>query len=262
MHLLILGATGKTGVFSYKYALERGMYIRLLDVRLQRGEQWFHVPPLLALTVPAGYHVTILVRNTSAITPHEKLTVVEGSVLLEKDMRRAFSASGLPVDSVLQCLNPVRANDWNPWATFHGPARLLADATALAARVLREQQPQPTEHKPRLIAMNALGAGESRKVSPLITKFIIDYSNVGKTYEDHNAVDKEIEGNCGEDVLWTIVLAAALTQEGRKPVRTFAPTQHGASFSITRESCARWMVDVATGKMADEFSNKRVIVSN
>ena len=42
--------------------------------------------------------------------------------------------------------------------------------------------------------MNALGAGESPKVSPLITKFIIDYSNIGKTY-DHRAVDAEIKEN-------------------------------------------------------------------
>ncbi|KAJ3548773.1 hypothetical protein NM208_g842 [Fusarium decemcellulare] len=230
MHLLILGATGKTGTFAYQYALE------------------------------LGYHVTILVRNTSNISPHERLTIAKGSVLSEADTRYAFRASGIPVDSVLQCLNPVRANDWNPWAKFYGPARLLADATAIAARVLREQQ--PGEHKPRLIAMNALGAGESRKVSPLITKFIIDYSNIGKTYEDHNAVDAEIEENCGDEVLWTVVLAAALSQEGRKPVRTFGHTESGASFSITRESCARWMVDVAGGKMGDEFSNKRVIVSN
>ncbi|KAH6879511.1 NADH(P)-binding-domain-containing protein [Thelonectria olida] len=225
MHLLILGATGKTGNFSYKYALEQ------------------------------GHHVTILARATSSINPHESLTVVKGSALSEEDMRRAFSASGIPVDSVLQWLNPARDNDWNPWAKFRGPTRLLADATAIAARALREQQPQPTEHKPRLIAMNALGAGESRKVSPLITKFIIDDTNIGKTYEDHNAVDAEIEGNCGEDVLWTVALAAALSQEGRKPVRTFAPTQTGASFSITRESCARWMVDVAGGKMGDEFTH-------
>ncbi|KAM0418789.1 hypothetical protein ACHAPT_012299 [Fusarium lateritium] len=208
------------------------------------------------------HHVTILARNTSNIGLHERLTVVKGSVLSEEDMSRAFSASGTPVDSVLQCLNPVRANDWNPWAKFHGPARLLADATSIAARELREQQPQPKGHKPRLIAMNALGAGESRKVSPLITKFIIDYSNIGKTYEDHNAVDAEIEGDCGEDVIWTVVLAAALTQDGRKPVRTSGHTQAGASFSVTRESCARWMVDVAAGNMEDKFSNKRVIVSN
>jgi hypothetical protein len=204
----------------------------------------------------------VLVRNASAIAPHKDLTVIEGSVLSEADVRRAFKASNKPVDAVLQCLNPVRANDWNPWAKFHGPARLLADATALAARALREQAPQPATRKPRLVAMNALGAGESRKVSPLITKFVIDYSNIGKTYEDHNAVDAEIEGNCGEDVLWTVVLAAALGQEGRKPVRTFASTEPGASFTITRESCARWMVDVAVGRMGDEFSNTRVIVSN
>ena len=209
-----------------------------------------------------GYHVTVLARNVSNISPHKDLTIVEGSVLSEEDMRRAFNASQIPIDGVLQCLNPVRANDWNLWAKFHGPARLLADATAIAARLLKEQQNGSETSKPKLVAMNALGAGESRKVSPLITKFIIDYSNIGKTYEDHNAVDAEIEGNCGDNVDWTVVLATALSQDGRKPVRTFAYNESGASFSITRESCARWMVDVAAGKMGSEFSNKRVIVSN
>jgi len=216
------------------------------------------------LTAYPGHHVTVLVRNTSSIVPHANLTVVKGSPLSQDDMDRAFSAAGIPVDSVLQCLNPLRANDWNPWAKFLGPPRLLADATANAVRALRQQQLRPGSklHKPRLIAMNALGAGESRRVSPVITKFVIDYSNIGKTYEDHNAVDAEIEGLCGDDVVWTIVLAVALSEDGLKPVKTFGHTQIGASFFITRESCGRWMVDVAAGNMGGEFSNKRVIVSN
>jgi hypothetical protein len=203
---------------------------------------------------------------------HPNLTVVTGSVLSPDDMQRAFAAPGKSIDAVIQCLNSPRANDWNPWAKWIGPPRLMADATALAARLLRTQVQKTQQidgaaakhiQRPRLIAMNALGTGESRAVSPLATKFIIDYSSIGKTYEDHEAVNSEIEGNCGDEVAWTVVMAAALDDgTGDKAVRTFAVNEKGASFFITRQSCAKWMVDVATGKMRDDFSNRRVIVSN
>ncbi|KAL1846004.1 hypothetical protein Plec18167_009043 [Paecilomyces lecythidis] len=240
MHLLVLGATGKTGALAYQYALE------------------------------LGNHVTVLVRKASSVTPHADLTVVEGSAMSEADMNLAFAAAGIPVDAVLQCLNPHRAGD-HPWAKFLGPPRLVADSTALAARALRRQGRQPGGHKPRLVAMNALGAGQSRKAAPIITKFLIDYSNIGWTYVDHDAVDAEIESNCGDEIDWTVVFAVALSggggglvggPSGLKPVNTFAHTDSSANWTITRESCARWMVDVAVGRLGDEFRNRRVIVSN
>lgn len=179
-------------------------------------------------------------------------------------MDRACAVTGIPVDAALQFLNPHRASS-SPWAKFLGPPRLLADATANAARALCDQQrqfPLPEGRKPRLVIMNALGAGESIKVTPLITRLIISHSNVGKTYEDHSAVDAEIEANCGSDIVWTIALAVGLLGGGVKPVKTFGHIEKGASMTITRESCARWMVDVAVGGMGDRFNNKRLIVSN
>ncbi|KAJ3545459.1 hypothetical protein NM208_g2495 [Fusarium decemcellulare] len=201
MHLLILGATGKAGQFGYKYALEQ------------------------------GHDVTVIVRDASSIPQHENLTVVIGSVLVETVMDRAFQALDKPVDAVLQFLNPHRETS-SPWSKFIGPPRLLADATASAARALR-QQGTSTERKPRLVVMNALGVGESRKVTPWITRMIIDHSNVGKTYEDHTAVDAEIEKNCGDQIIWTVALAVGLGQAGLHPVKTFSPTESGASWTIT-----------------------------
>ena len=209
-----------------------------------------------------GNHVTVLIRDASALKPHANLTVVEGSVLSESDMSSAFSAAGIPVDAVLSFLNAPRASN-NPWAKFLGPPRLLADSTAYAARELRKQRSQqPDLPKPRLVVMNAMGVGQSRLVAPFFMRFLMDHSNVGKTFEDHNAVDSEIEENCGNDVRWTVVLAVGLIGAGTKPVKTFGVRETGAGMIITRESCARWMVDVAMGKLDDKFSNKRVIVSN
>jgi hypothetical protein len=71
-----------------------------------------------------------------------------------------------------------------------------------------------------------------------------------------------IEANYGTAVEWTVVFSVALNDSGNKPVKTFAPTQSEAGFFISRESCARWMVEVATGPFGDEFRNKRAILSN
>jgi hypothetical protein len=208
-----------------------------------------------------GHRVTVLVRKASGIEPHENLTVVEGSVLSAPDMDRAFTASGIAVDAALLYLNAPRISN-NPWAKFLGPPRLIADATANAAHALRQQKRSSDTYKPRLVVMSAIGVGESRAVASYLTRFIIDHSNVGKTYEDHAAVDAEIEGNCGTAVDWTVVMPVALNGAGDKPVKTFAPTKTGAIFFISRESCARWMVGVAMGELGTEFSNRRVIISN
>ncbi|OAA67728.1 NAD(P)-binding domain protein [Akanthomyces lecanii RCEF 1005] len=233
MHLFILGGTGQSGGFAYKYALEQ------------------------------GYHVTLLVRKVIE-HKHANLTMVEGSVLSQEDMDRAFAAAGIPVDSALQFLNVPRESA-KPWSKFIGPPRLLADATANAARALRGQQrraPLPSGRKPVLVAMNALGAGDSIAVTPFITKIFINHSSLGKTYEEHSAVLAELEDDCGKDVDWTAALAVGLSSAGAKPVKTFSMTERGASMMITRESCATWMVNVAAGRIGERFSRQAVIVSN
>lgn len=201
-------------------------------------------------------------RDTDSITAHDNLTVVQGSPLSEADMNKAFSAGGAPIDAVLIFLNPKRTST-RLWAGFIGPPRLIADTSALSAKLLRKQQDMHPEHpRPRLVVMNALGSGESRKVTPWIFGLVIDYTTVGRAYEDHTLVSAEIEGNCGDKVAWTVVLAVGLGAEGQKEVKTFRETESGAGWTITRESCARWMIDVAAGQKGEEYNDRRVIVSN
>lgn len=175
-------------------------------------------------------------------------------------MQSAFEAAGKPVDTVLQLCNACRTSD-NPWATFIGPPRLLADSTAIATKLLRAQ-PKVADTNPRLIQLNALGVRESWGVSPYLLRGIIKWSNIGKTYEDHELVNAEIEGNAAKEVDWTIVFAPALGEAGVKEVKVFDPAEGGQSMWVTRESAARWMVDVGGGKFGDNYCYKRVIISN
>lgn len=207
-----------------------------------------------------GFLVTILVRKAQGIEPHDRLTVVEGSCLTNEDMQRGFEAAGVAVDAALVFLNAQRVGQ-NPWGKFIGPPRLVADSTKNATRALRAQKQQP-EERPRLVVMSALGVGESYSVTPYLIRFMMKYSNVSKSYVDHNEVNNEIEANCEDKVSWTLALPVGLKDSGQKPVKTFDSTESGAGLFITRESCARWMVDVAAGNKGDIYGNKRIIVSN
>jgi hypothetical protein len=210
----------------------------------------------------SGFLVTILVRKAQGIEPHAGLTIVEGSCLSDEDMQWAFEAAGVAVDAVLVFLSAQRVGQ-NPWGKFIGPPRLIADSTANATRALRMQkQQQQPGGRPRLVVMSALGVGESYSVTPYLVRFMMNYTNISKSYVDHNEVNDEIEANCASEVSWTLALAVGLKESGQKPVKTFDSTESGASLFITRESCARWMIDVASGKEGVKFSNKRVIVSN
>jgi hypothetical protein len=175
-------------------------------------------------------------------------------------VKRAFEAAGVAVDAVLVFLSAQRVGQ-NPWGEFIGPPRLLADSTANATRALRTQKQQPVG-RPRLVVMSALGVGESYSVTPYLFRFMMKYSNISKSYVDHNEVNDEIEANSASEISWTLALPVGLKDSGQEPVKTFGSTESGASLFITRESCARWMIDVASGKEGDKFSNKRVIVSN
>jgi hypothetical protein len=91
---------------------------------------------------------------------------------------------------------------------------------------------------------------------------VVHHGNTNKIYQDHEAVRAEIEENCGDEISWTLAYAVGLGTTGIKQVKAFRPTEARASWYITRESAARWMVDVAVGKMGERFSNQAVIVSN
>ncbi|RSL60991.1 hypothetical protein CEP54_006476 [Fusarium duplospermum] len=231
MHLLILGATGRTGIFGYKYALEQG--------RL----------------------VTAIVRSSQSLVPHKNLRMTEGSVTSLKDVENAIRTSQSPIDAVLSFLNPHVTSGL--WPKFVGPPRLMADAAANTSRAFRQSGLQNSTSKPRLVVMSAVGVAESRNAAPWLATFMVDHhSNTNKLYQDHEAVRTEIEENCGDEISWTLVYAVGLGTSGVKQVKTFRPTEIGASWYITRESAARWMVDVAVGKMGERFSNQAVIVSN
>lgn len=182
-----------------------------------------------------------------------------GSVLSQDDMDRAFTASSDPVDAVVGFLNATRTSDM-PWAKPLAPPRFMADSAANAVASLRKYSTNSTQ-KPRIVILSALGVGDSLQVTPLILRLLVKHTNLGVAYKDHNLVDSEIEANCGDEIDWTLARAVMLGGNG-KEVKAIKGNQKGASSSISRQSCAEWLVDVAAGEKGDEYSKSRVIISN
>lgn len=200
-------------------------------------------------------------RKSQSLVPHENLGVIEGSVACLKDVEDAVRSSPSPIDAVISFLNPHVTSGL--WPKFVGPPRLMADAVANVSRALRQSSLEHGTEKARIVAMSAVGVAQSRQAAPWLATFMVDHhGNTNKIYQDHEAVRAEIEENCGDEISWTLAYAVGLGTTGIKQVKAFRPTEARASWYITRESAARWMVDVAVGKMGERFSNQAVIVSN
>lgn len=145
MKLLILGATGRTGVHILEQAISR------------------------------GYEVNVLVRNPGKINiSSEKLTIFDGTPENREDVRRAM----IGCDAVIVALNILRTSD-NPWAKIVSPTNLISTSIKNVITCMKELEVS------RIVTLSAQGAGDSFPENPAILKWIINNSNLSVSYKEH-----------------------------------------------------------------------------
>ena len=145
MHILILGATGRTGRFLLEQALQR------------------------------GHHVHVLVRNRSKLKlDHVHLTLFEGSPGDVGALDNAMKGC----EAVLSALNISRTSDF-PWAKL----RTAADFLSSVMKTIVELAPR--HGISRIIFVSAWGVAETRKDIPGWFRWFIDHSNIRYPYDDH-----------------------------------------------------------------------------
>ena len=168
MKIFLLGATGRTGKF-------------VVDEALQRGHE-----------------LNCLVRDPQKIkSVHERLKVFEGSPDNITDLERAIENC----EAIINVLNVSRNSDF-PWAKLRTSPMFLSyvmkNVIELAAR-----------HKvKRIIACSAWGVAETKNDLPRWFRWLIDNSNIGYTYRDHERQEKLLMSSA---LSWTIVRPAGLT---------------------------------------------------
>ena len=145
MHILILGATGRTGRVLLREAIKR------------------------------GHRVTILISHRGALkTKPELVEVYEGTPLNKFTLADAMRGC----DAVLSTLNISRVSD-SPWAKLRTSKDFLSSSMKHILDAAIENKVK------RVIIATAWGVAETRKDIPFWFRWLIDHSNIYYQHQDH-----------------------------------------------------------------------------
>jgi putative NADH-flavin reductase len=145
MHILILGATGRTGRVLLREALKR------------------------------GHRVTILISHRGALKiKSESVEVYEGTPLNKFTLAEAMRGC----DAILSTLNISRVSD-SPWAKLRTSKDFLSSSMKHIIDAATENEIK------RVIITTAWGVAETRKDIPFWFRWLIDHSNIQYQHLDH-----------------------------------------------------------------------------
>ncbi len=151
--VLILGATGRTGIHVVNYAISK------------------------------GYEVVAFVRKPENYKySHAKLTVVEGDTENSTDVAKAVSM----VDAVISVINNPRASE-SPWAKVLGQPFMVSDSMKNVVKSMKDLG------KKRILVMSTFGAGDSFNDLPWLVRLLVKYSNMKVAFDDHTAQENVLK---------------------------------------------------------------------
>ncbi|KAM3078138.1 hypothetical protein ACMFMG_002559 [Clarireedia jacksonii] len=206
MHLLILGASGRTGSLLLTEALSK------------------------------NHTITALARNPASITTQPGITVIKGSPLEPSDLRSAFSAQ--KVDAVLITLSSARASD-SPFAASISPANFLENCIRNVVEVMKEFDVR------RVVYMSAFGVGNSNENLWCPMRIMINKSTMGMVgFKDHREAEGKLRESGLEWVMVRPAMlkdggkkkVIEMGEEGK---------EMGYLPGVTRESVVGWIVETA-----------------
>ncbi|RWY53687.1 NAD(P)-dependent oxidoreductase [Mucilaginibacter gilvus] len=186
---------------------------------------------LLQEALQQGYEVNVLVRNRSRVPLHPALTVFEGSPADTNILNNAMKGC----EAILSALNISRNSDF-PWAALRTPPDFLSKIVALIIELA------PQNNIARIIVISAWGTSDTRNDIPWWFKWVIEHSNVGVAYRDH----ERQEGLFAASALnYTIVRPAGLVNSIQsKPVIISLNNMPKPRLTISRGEVVKFMVQV------------------
>ena len=200
---------------------------------------------VLKIALEYGYHVNCLARNIERIEKRDGLTIFEGSPTNEIDLTKAICEC----DCVISVLNISRKSDF-PWESLRTPKTFLSDVMNLLVRISENMDIK------RISICSAWGVAETKNNIPKWFKWIINNSNIGIAYEDHEKQEKTISES---KLNWTIVRPVGLSNSKREEkIRETFHNKPKPSILISRQSVAKYLVKSLGNK---SLISKRVVIS-
>ncbi len=186
---------------------------------------------LLDEALKRGYSVNVLVRDKSKIPFHTHLLIFEGNPFNKNDLTNA--AEGCEV--VLSALNISRNSDF-PWAELRAPESFLSQTmqSFIEMGALGKLK--------KVIFTSAWGVNETKKDIPWWFRWLIDNSNIGVAYQDHERQENLLDNTL---LNYTAVRPVGLTnslatQKVRVTLKNNTPIPN---LTISRLSTAKFMLD-------------------
>jgi len=200
---------------------------------------------LLKTALEEGFEVNCLSRNSSRIQPAEKLQVFEGNPANAGELEKAMQGC----EYVLNVLNISRTSDF-PWAKLRTPSNYLSE---LMQKLIPLAEKQSIKG---LIICSAWGVAETKKDIPFWFRWMIDYSNIGVAYRDHERQEELLSRS---SLNWTIVRPVGLTNfRSKENIRVSLNNTPKPSLMISRMSLAKFLLQCIR---EDKFSRKKPVIS-
>lgn len=191
-----------------------------------------------------GYTVNCLVRKQ----PEQQLA--GANYLIGSPDDKALMKNALDgCEAVISVLNISRASDF-PWAKLRTPERFLSGVMNILIPLARDKNIK------RIIACSAWGVLETKAHIPAWFRWLIDHSNIGAAYADHERQEKILQQS---GLNWTIVRPAALINS-RKSQRILESYRNEPQpkLTISRLSVARYLADALSN---DSLIGKTPVIS-
>lgn len=174
-----------------------------------------------------GFKVNCLVRDSKKLQEMKGVSIFQGDVGSVADLQNA--AHGC--EAIINVLNIARTSDF-PWAALRTPKDFLS---IVMGNILA------LEIKPKVILCSTWGVAETKKDIPFWFRWLIDFSNIGVAYLDHEEQERILENS---ELEWVIVRPVGLTNFSKK--NSLKVTINNAlkpSLTISRKSLAYFLVD-------------------
>ena len=200
---------------------------------------------LLEIALKKGYQVNCLARNTERIKKRKGLTIFQGNPTNENDLKKAI----YKCDFVISVLNISRKTDF-PWSSLKTPSTFLSDAMNIVVRISKN------ENIKRISICSAWGVAETKNDIPKWFKWLINRSNIGIAYNEH---EKQEEIISKSKLNWTIIRPVGLSNSKKeeKIIETFN-NKPKPNMLISRKSLAKYLLQSLTNNSLIE---KKVVVS-
>jgi uncharacterized protein YbjT (DUF2867 family) len=202
MKILILGATGRTGSLLLKEAINE------------------------------GYVINVLLRDKNKLQISSPLlTVFEGTPTDKETLLPAMQGC----QAILSTLNISRISDF-PWAPLRSPENLLSASMKNIIELANQSNIK------RIIITTAWGVNETKKDIPAWFRWLIDHSNIGYPYRDHEMQENLLKQST---LSWTAVRPVSLTNSVKnKNVQVSINNSPKPGLTISRQNVARFMIKV------------------